>query len=336
MGSRPHRNSNIYWLAIVTVIGIFVVNTLGFTDTVTGSAMGCGRHWPLCNGQVFPSVWNSATVIEYTHRVSVIFGGAFMIWLSVAAWRRYAYKLSIRALVIVALLGVVLEGALGALAVLFINPPAVMAAHMGIALISFVAVVLIASVIRKVERPRIKEMKTSVITGENVRRLRRLSRLSLASIPYGYLAIYIGAYVASTGDGGSFQGWPFPTEAHVGLAFWVDVFHRSVALGYVLWMATLVILSYHFKSSRPNWFIASAVAFVFVLLQAATGALLIATHLSSTAFLLHVTNVSLLFATQCYLGFEVSGDMIRFGKSTMPTGREIRIRIRAKTKIVGR
>jgi heme A synthase len=35
----------------------------------TGSGAGCGGHWPLCNGDVLPSVSQAATVVEFTHRV---------------------------------------------------------------------------------------------------------------------------------------------------------------------------------------------------------------------------------------------------------------------------
>ena len=36
----------------------------------TGSGAGCGNHWPLCNGQVFPQNPFAATLIEFTHRAS--------------------------------------------------------------------------------------------------------------------------------------------------------------------------------------------------------------------------------------------------------------------------
>jgi heme A synthase len=36
----------------------------------TGSGAGCGRHWPLCNGEVIPRPESVATLIEATHRVT--------------------------------------------------------------------------------------------------------------------------------------------------------------------------------------------------------------------------------------------------------------------------
>jgi heme A synthase len=42
----------------------------------TGSGAGCGRHWPMCNGEVVPRAPHVATLIELSHRVSS--GGALI------------------------------------------------------------------------------------------------------------------------------------------------------------------------------------------------------------------------------------------------------------------
>jgi heme A synthase len=36
----------------------------------TGSGAGCGRHWPLCNGEIIPRAPRVATLVELSHRVS--------------------------------------------------------------------------------------------------------------------------------------------------------------------------------------------------------------------------------------------------------------------------
>lgn len=36
----------------------------------SGSGAGCGRHWPLCNGEVVPQPKSMATVVEATHRAT--------------------------------------------------------------------------------------------------------------------------------------------------------------------------------------------------------------------------------------------------------------------------
>src|SRR5713101_2465049 len=54
-------------LSIVATVGMFLVVVMGATVTNTGSAEGCGRSWPLCNGQLIPE-FAVTTMIELSHR----------------------------------------------------------------------------------------------------------------------------------------------------------------------------------------------------------------------------------------------------------------------------
>ena len=51
-----------------TIVGVAVWEPTGWR--ATGSGAGCGRHWPLCNGEVLPRAPRIQTVIELSHRVS--------------------------------------------------------------------------------------------------------------------------------------------------------------------------------------------------------------------------------------------------------------------------
>lgn len=51
----------VYNLAVV-LWGAFV--------RASGSGAGCGKHWPLCNGEVVPRPQSVATIIEATHRAT--------------------------------------------------------------------------------------------------------------------------------------------------------------------------------------------------------------------------------------------------------------------------
>src|SRR6266852_5424981 len=55
------------WLAVAAAGGMFLVLVMGAAVTNTGSAEGCGRSWPLCNGQFVPE-FTVSTAIEYSHR----------------------------------------------------------------------------------------------------------------------------------------------------------------------------------------------------------------------------------------------------------------------------
>jgi heme A synthase len=54
-----------------SVLGYNVAVVLwGAFVRASGSGAGCGRHWPLCNGEVVPQPKSIATIIEATHRAT--------------------------------------------------------------------------------------------------------------------------------------------------------------------------------------------------------------------------------------------------------------------------
>ena len=54
----------------------------------SGSGSGCGSRWPLCNGEVLPSITRSQTLIEFMHRVSSAVSLILMFFLVVWVWRQ--------------------------------------------------------------------------------------------------------------------------------------------------------------------------------------------------------------------------------------------------------
>ncbi|SFU31202.1 COX15/CtaA family protein [Alicyclobacillus macrosporangiidus] len=304
----PGRLSLTCWLSWATLVAMFLGNTIGFTDAVTGSAMGCGSDWPLCNGQWIPSHWTMAMVIEYTHRVSILFTSVFLLPLAVLAGWRYGRRSEVRWLIGFTLGGVVAESVLGAMTVLFQNPPAVIAVHLGVAITSFVALFLLTLTIQRLDRAG---GRPAVLTPlRPLAASRRLSRWSWFGLGYVYVAAYIGAYVASTGYGALFAGWPLPAERYsaVGAAFWVDLLHRMAALGFLVLAVWLYALARRERLRRPDLYRASMVVVALVLLQALSGALLVWTHVSTLAFLVHVTLVTGLFMTLGYMAMQVLPD----------------------------
>ncbi len=65
--SRNSRFSKFAW----AVLGWNVLVVLwGAFVRATGSGAGCGNHWPMCNGEVVPWGAQTATLIEFTHRIT--------------------------------------------------------------------------------------------------------------------------------------------------------------------------------------------------------------------------------------------------------------------------
>lgn len=71
--------------------GVLAFNLLvvlwGAYVRASGSGAGCGRHWPLCNGEVVPRPQSVATVVEATHRATSGLALLAVVGLLVAALR---------------------------------------------------------------------------------------------------------------------------------------------------------------------------------------------------------------------------------------------------------
>lgn len=277
-----------FWLSFSAAAAIFLVNIIGFIDTMTGSAMGCGSGYPLCNGKFLPDFSDYHSVIEYTHRIVVGLSSILLFVVSALAWIRYKTR-TMKWLVVFAILGILGESTLGALTVIISLSPSLLAAHLGIALISFSALVNIAYVIYQEEKNMYYTEKSPS----------SFTLFSWFVMVFLYLAIYFGGYVSKTGAGSSFRGYPFPAEtfSEVGNAFWIDVAHRLFALGLVILFILLFRMAGKYRTIRPDIYRLSMICLLFILLQALSGALLVYSHLSLGSILVHVSIVSLLVST---------------------------------------
>ncbi len=62
----------------------------GAVVRATGSGAGCGSHWPRCDGALVPGLEDSATAIEFTHRLTSGLAALAVVWLFLAARRTFA------------------------------------------------------------------------------------------------------------------------------------------------------------------------------------------------------------------------------------------------------
>lgn len=70
--------------ALVTLGWMLLVILEGAVVRATGSGAGCGKHWPLCNGEFIPQHPRVATLIEFAHRSITAVCTALVF--SLAAW----------------------------------------------------------------------------------------------------------------------------------------------------------------------------------------------------------------------------------------------------------
>ena len=281
-------------LAAATTGGMLLVLVMGAAVTNTGSAEGCGRSWPLCNGQFIPE-FSVATAIEYSHRAVTGVEGLLVLALAATMLRLYR-KTSTEASVLAALMvaTLVLQAGLGAGAVLMPQSPAMLASHFGVSLVAFASTFLSAAYVfartRRVGSPGAAHaLPPEVAPPAGFRRAVLLVSVYILGV------VYLGAYVRHAGVSLACADWPLcngqlvpSLEGASGVVF----AHRVAALGAIVLLAWLAT-----AARRAHVGFAPAVyAVVLAVLQALSGALVVWTRLDLFSTLAHAAVMALLFA----------------------------------------
>ena len=80
----------------------------------SGSGAGCGEHWPLCNGQIVPHTVVSATLIEFSHRLTSGMALVSILALVAFAFRVFPRGHGVRRWALLSLGATLIECAIGA------------------------------------------------------------------------------------------------------------------------------------------------------------------------------------------------------------------------------
>src|SRR6184192_1643366 len=155
----------IHRLAAATAAATFVLLFVGGLVTSTGSGLAV-PDWPLSFGQVFPPMVGGV-LFEHGHRLAATAVGCLTVVL--ALWTVVGdVRLSVRALGLLALLAVLLQGLLGGITVLYKLPLAVSVTHACLAQTFFcltVALAIVTSPAWSAPRPRRSPGALGVLAG---------------------------------------------------------------------------------------------------------------------------------------------------------------------------
>lgn len=292
--------------AIITSIGAYVMILLGVLVTTTGSGHGCGNTWPFCHGQIIPGVLTIAGVIEYSHRIMSSIDGFLVLVLTIWAWLMYRKDFRVKLFAFLSLLFVILQGALGALTVMFEGTLAlnwILSVHFGLSLIAFASVILLTIRLFQVDREQREHAETLSPA------VPRLQFPVWGLAVYTYIVVYTGALVEHTGAV-SACGYQLPgcgatyLPSFTSLAG-IQVLHRYVAG--LLWLFVLALLVAVLRSYRARRDLVQAASWSFALitLQALSGLFNIWTGGQMLAALIHTTLIAGFFSTLCYFCAQV-------------------------------
>lgn len=290
---------------IITSIGAYFMLLMGAVVTKTGSGQGCGNSWPFCHGQLIPESLPIETVFEYSHRIISGLDGALILTLTVWSWLLYRKDRKVKVLGFLSLFFVILQGALGALTVVFqetFAKKAALALHFGFSLISFASVILLTIYLFQLKKGTASRFK-----GLQISKLFRYSVWGLAV--YTYLVVYTGALVrhahATMSCGYSFplcegQLWPsFSDPAGIHLM------HRLAGIS--LWVFVGLLLIWVWKKYWDRTDLRKGIiwAWILITLQALSGVFTVMMGGQVLAALVHTTIISIFFAVLCYLCMQI-------------------------------
>jgi heme a synthase len=292
---------SLKWLAVATTIGMILVLLGGALVTKTESGMGCGRSWPLCNGEFVPTEITPELVIELAHRLVSGALGLMVLVLSIWTWKVIGHIRETKFLSFLSFFFLLLQGLIGAAAVIWEQSDFILALHFGISLISFAAVFLLTLLIFEIDK---KFDADKLIIDK------RMSFHIISISIYSYFVIYTGALVRHTKSSLVCRDWPLcindspalPTN----LFEWVQMGHRAAAGLIFIWIGYVTYLAVKRYRQQKVLYWGWISAFTLVTLQVLSGALVIFTQLNLFIALMHALFITCLFGVLSYFLFLLS------------------------------
>ncbi|TWT28071.1 heme A synthase [Planomicrobium sp. CPCC 101110] len=295
------QSKYIKWFAVAATIGMLLILLGGALVTKTDSGMGCGRHWPGCNGQLIPDEITAEVLIEFSHRLVTGTVGILIVVLAVWAWRKYGHIRETKFLAVMAIFFLVLQALIGAAQVKWGQGDFILALHFGISLISFASVLLLTLLVFEVDQK---------FDAERVKIGGKLKFHTIGVTLYSYIVVYTGALVRHTESSLICSDWPLCRNDQFALPNnmyeWVQMGHRAAAGLIVLWLGYIAWHAFKEYKDQKVIYMGWLTAFIIVLLQATTGMLVVLTRLNLAVALLHSLLISMLFGLLCYMVLLVS------------------------------
>lgn len=264
-------------LAFVTAALTLGLIVFGAVVRVSDSGLGCGNHWPLCNGSIFPPLDNLTAWIEWLHRLFAILIGLLGLGMLVTAIRTFRkHDRAVLGATVAAALLFALQSILGAIVVKLDLPPTMVTLHLGTAMLLLAALLLAALLSRY--RPQ------GHVAADGV------SGLIYLTTALSFVIILTGALVRGSGATLACIDWPlcngalFPFQQ--GQLATVHMIHRFAvaALGLSLLLLTWNIL----RRSESRLRSLALASFAAYLAQAGVGAMFVFSAAAPLWGMLHV------------------------------------------------
>ena len=208
----------------------FALVVLGGVVRISGSGLGCGDHWPRCNGHWLPPLSDIRTVIEFTHRWVAALVSILVLAVAAVAWLRHRQQRDLLWLSTGALVLLVVQVLLGAVTVKLRLPPWVVITHLANAMLLLGVLLVLAMRARAggaLPIPAVRHRDHALV---------HLTAL------LGFVVILFGAQVANFGAGLLCLGFPLcngklaPPPSTMAMVHWT---HRMLAFAFAALVVAL-------------------------------------------------------------------------------------------------
>ncbi|MCK1996293.1 heme A synthase [Psychrobacillus psychrodurans] len=289
-------HKNLKLLAVASTVGMLLILLGGALVTKTDSGMGCGRHWPGCNGQLIPDVITAEVLIEFSHRLVTGAVGILIVALAVWSWKALGHVRETKFLSAMAVFFLVAQALIGAAQVKWGQGDFILALHFGISLISFASVLLLTLLVFEIDRK---------FDTDKIRIGKTLKFHTIGVTLYSYIVVYTGALVRHTESSLICNDWPLCNNDQFALPSnlyeWVQMGHRAAAGLIFIWILIIAIhVMRNYKDQRAIYW-GWVISLILVSCQVITGMLVVLTKLNLYIALLHSLFISLLFGLLCYM-----------------------------------
>ena len=133
-----------YVLLLLSVASLFTVIVVGAYVTVANFGDACGssvpQDWPTCLGGLFPPL-QLGPVMEYTHRLFAALSTLLLLLTALSFWRDRSAEPVVKRTVYVALVLLIAQVLLGGVVIAQVEESVLVAAHQGLAVLTFGAAV---------------------------------------------------------------------------------------------------------------------------------------------------------------------------------------------------
>lgn len=277
-------------LIIATIVAAFGLVVFGGVVRVSGSGLGCGPDWPVCNGQVVPT-FSLPTAIEYTHRLLAALVTVLTAALVVAGWRERRRGRLPLALSALAMGLVLIQAGLGAVTVMLDLRPWVVMAHLGMAEAYLATVVVLGVVV--LAGPHLPGVRLSLRGTWSA-----LGRSAVVAAAAVYVVMLSGAYVSASGASLACTEWPLCGGRYIPTGWTpvdIQLTHRWMVLLATVAVLAVAVRAWRVRHNAPILAWMALAAAVIIVGQSLIGAWLIWSLLPPLARGLHLAVATLLW-----------------------------------------